>query len=243
VLNLVGPYTLYGRPVIEACVAGGAHYVDLTGEIPFVRAVIESSRSRERSDSATDGPRRALEPSAPAPFAGVYFDAHLDVRETIGSGMPFRRLIEDCGVSSLRVHGLNPLVNSRKHADWFLRHGGTIVGPDAAASFPPSPSPALPSLPSPGTPFFASFDLDVIDAAYAPGVSAVNPAGWTPCQAEAAILACARAPGLRCFDIMELNPAFDDPPGVDGYGRTARLAAHLFLVFLRGFAGRPAASQ
>ena len=25
VLNLVGPYTLYGRPVIEACVAGGAH--------------------------------------------------------------------------------------------------------------------------------------------------------------------------------------------------------------------------
>lgn len=41
VLNLVGPYTLYGRPVIEACVAGGAHYVDLTGEIPFVRRMID----------------------------------------------------------------------------------------------------------------------------------------------------------------------------------------------------------
>jgi short subunit dehydrogenase-like uncharacterized protein len=41
VLNLVGPYTLYGRPVIEACVAGGAHYADLTGEIPFVRAIID----------------------------------------------------------------------------------------------------------------------------------------------------------------------------------------------------------
>jgi short subunit dehydrogenase-like uncharacterized protein len=40
VLNLVGPYTLYGRPVIEACVAGGAHYADLTGEIPFVREMI-----------------------------------------------------------------------------------------------------------------------------------------------------------------------------------------------------------
>src|SRR5450631_277035 len=37
VLNLVGPYTLYGRPVIEACVSHGAHYVDLTGEMPFVR--------------------------------------------------------------------------------------------------------------------------------------------------------------------------------------------------------------
>jgi short subunit dehydrogenase-like uncharacterized protein len=41
VLNLVGPYTRYGRPVIDACVAGGASYMDLTGEIPFVRDVID----------------------------------------------------------------------------------------------------------------------------------------------------------------------------------------------------------
>lgn len=41
VLNLVGPYTLRARPVIDACVAGGAHYLDLTGEIPFVRQVID----------------------------------------------------------------------------------------------------------------------------------------------------------------------------------------------------------
>jgi short subunit dehydrogenase-like uncharacterized protein len=40
VLDLVGPYTLYGRPVIEACVAGGAHYVDLTGELTFVHEII-----------------------------------------------------------------------------------------------------------------------------------------------------------------------------------------------------------
>ena len=46
VLNLVGPYTLYGRPVIEACVAGGAHYLDLTGEIPFVRQMIDAYDAR-----------------------------------------------------------------------------------------------------------------------------------------------------------------------------------------------------
>ena len=39
VVNLVGPYTLYGRPVIEACIAAGAHYADLTGEIQFVRRI------------------------------------------------------------------------------------------------------------------------------------------------------------------------------------------------------------
>ncbi len=41
VLNLCGPYTLHARPVIEACVSAGAHYMDLTGEIPFVRKVID----------------------------------------------------------------------------------------------------------------------------------------------------------------------------------------------------------
>jgi short subunit dehydrogenase-like uncharacterized protein len=46
VLDLVGPYTLYGEPVIEACVANGAHYVDLTGEIPFVRRMIDAYHDR-----------------------------------------------------------------------------------------------------------------------------------------------------------------------------------------------------
>jgi short subunit dehydrogenase-like uncharacterized protein len=46
VLNLAGPYTLYGRPVIEACVAGGAHYADLSGEIPFVRTIVDAFHER-----------------------------------------------------------------------------------------------------------------------------------------------------------------------------------------------------
>ncbi len=46
VLNMVGPYTLHGEPVIEACIAGGAHYMDLTGEMPFVRRMIESAGER-----------------------------------------------------------------------------------------------------------------------------------------------------------------------------------------------------
>jgi short subunit dehydrogenase-like uncharacterized protein len=46
VLDLVGPYTLYGEPVIEACIAAGAHYADLTGEIPFVRQMIDTAHAR-----------------------------------------------------------------------------------------------------------------------------------------------------------------------------------------------------
>ena len=50
VLNLVGPYARFGTPVIEACLAEGAHYVDLTGELPFVRRTIDAFHAEaERS--------------------------------------------------------------------------------------------------------------------------------------------------------------------------------------------------
>ena len=40
VLNLVGPYAPTGREVVAACVAAGAHYADLSGEMQFIRRVI-----------------------------------------------------------------------------------------------------------------------------------------------------------------------------------------------------------
>ncbi len=46
VLNLVGPYTRYGRPVIEACAAEGASYLDLTGEIPFARDIVDDFHAK-----------------------------------------------------------------------------------------------------------------------------------------------------------------------------------------------------
>lgn len=46
VLNLVGPYTLYGAPVVEACVEAGTHYADLTGELSFVRRMIDAHHER-----------------------------------------------------------------------------------------------------------------------------------------------------------------------------------------------------
>jgi len=48
-LNLVGPYMLYGESVIEACVDAGCHYVDLTGEIPFVRRMNAAFDARARA--------------------------------------------------------------------------------------------------------------------------------------------------------------------------------------------------
>ncbi len=173
---------------------GGGH--DLT--FPFVRAVAQKH---------------------PKP-TGVYFDAHLDVRETPGSGMPFRKLVEECGVPALHLHGFRPLVNSREHLKWFRHHGGKTHADSARIALPKAED------------IFVSFDLDVLDAAHAPGVSALNPAGWTVREAEIWVQACGAHPSVRCFDLMELNPAHDPD------GRTARIAAHLVLTFLQGFTMR-----
>ena len=51
-------------------------------------------------------------------------------------------------------------------------------------------------------------------------------------EAEAWVRACGADRRVRCFDLMELNPRFDPDD------RTARIAAHLFLTFLTGFAQR-----
>ncbi len=42
VLNAVGPYSSYGLPVVSACARAGTDYVDLTGEVPFVRRSIDT---------------------------------------------------------------------------------------------------------------------------------------------------------------------------------------------------------
>jgi formiminoglutamase len=183
---------------------GGGH--DLT--FPFVRALAQK-----------------LGPAAP--LTGVYFDAHLDVRETAGSGMAFRSLIDGGHARTLHLHGFRPLVNSRAHHAWFVAHGG-----HAHVDSPNGDFHLIGESRAETKNLFVSFDLDVVDAAHAPGVSAPNPCGWTPREAERAVLAAGADPRVRCFDLMELCPPHDEG------GRTARFAAHLFLTFLAGFALR-----
>ena len=40
-LSTAGPFARVGLPVVDACVQTGTHYVDITGEPQFVRAVID----------------------------------------------------------------------------------------------------------------------------------------------------------------------------------------------------------
>lgn len=53
VIATAGPFAAYGNPVVDACVRHRAHYVDITGETPWVADLIE----RHHAQAATDGTR------------------------------------------------------------------------------------------------------------------------------------------------------------------------------------------
>ena len=53
VITTVGPYALYGGPLVAACAAAGTDYVDLTGEPEFVdRMWIEHHAEAQRSGAS-----------------------------------------------------------------------------------------------------------------------------------------------------------------------------------------------
>jgi formiminoglutamase len=168
-----------------------------------------------------------------APLGGVNLDAHLDVRETVGSGMPFRRLIEGGWLEPRRFVevGLGRFANDAADVTWLERHGARLVSATEVLREGIRAEAHVAHAVGAGT-GFVSIDLDVLDASLAPGVSAQNPLGLSTRDASALAEAAGRNARVRHFDLMELSPPNDRG------GRTARAAAYLFLSFIAGFGQR-----
>jgi formiminoglutamase len=166
----------------------------------------------------------------------VNVDAHLDVRPLrdgkITSGTPFRRLAERWGDRYGLVElGIQPQHNARAHRTFCEQHGFAIVTLAQARERGVVQAFAR-ALAQEGEALAVSLDLDAVEAASAPGVSAPCPDGFRPSE----LFACAKAAGrdarVRVLDVMELSPPFDQD------GRTARLAATSIWSFLAGLAER-----
>jgi short subunit dehydrogenase-like uncharacterized protein len=52
VCTTVGPYAKYGGPLVAACAEQGVHYCDLTGETPWIRAMIKAHHARAEASGA-----------------------------------------------------------------------------------------------------------------------------------------------------------------------------------------------
>lgn len=185
---------------------------------------------------------RALAEHLGKPVAGINFDAHLDVRERPGSGMPFRKLIEGGHLDATRYAtiGVGRFANSRQDFEWLSDRGATLLTDrNTERGFFDSRRALDHVLHDGGEHAFATFDLDALDSDVAPGVSARNPAGLSVRELCHDAQQCAADPRVRHLDIMELSPPHDDPPATYALamtpGRTARIAALLFAHMLAGF--------
>lgn len=52
VVSTVGPYALYGEPLVQACVNNGTDYCDLTGETQWIKKMIEKYESQAQQSGA-----------------------------------------------------------------------------------------------------------------------------------------------------------------------------------------------
>jgi len=51
-ISVVGPYIKYGTPVLEACAVYGTHYVDCTGEFPWVYDMVKKCHKTAKNKGA-----------------------------------------------------------------------------------------------------------------------------------------------------------------------------------------------
>ena len=154
-------------------------------------------------------------------------DRHLDVRTDTprNSGTPYRQLLEEGWIEGSLLHevGINSFANSASYLRWAeergvhvhlladLRRGG--VGATVRRIAASSDTDAI----------FFGFDLDVVHAAEAPGVSDPSPMGLTAVEVcEIADVAAAN-PRARLIEITEVCP------DCDVGGITSRLAANLLV--------------
>ncbi|HJR15727.1 MAG TPA: formimidoylglutamase [Gemmatimonadales bacterium] len=160
------------------------------------------------------------------------WDAHPDVRDPAGdrghSGSPFRQAVEHGSNACRRysVAGLQPHLAAREHVAYVERHGRVIWRDDVTLE-------RIAQLyRSADDPTMASFDLDTVNEAEAPGVSAPNSGGLTSDLWIEAAYQAGRSAGVASVDVVELNPVFDRD------GQTARLAAVTVWWLLRGWSER-----
>ncbi len=178
-----------------------------------------------RATRARHSPRR--------PLALVHFDSHLDTTDRVfdhpySHASPFLRAAEE-GLIDPRAMlsiGIKGPLNSPKDLDWAKKHGATIVaredllrgGVRRIDSF-------LKKLG--GRPAYLTFDIDVIDPAFAPGTGTPSVGGLSSWEALGLLRGLARHRlNIVGADVVEVLPDRDPQ------GTTALLAGHVIFEIL-----------
>jgi len=167
------------------------------------------------------------------PVAVVLLDAHADTwdsyyGERYFHGTPFRRALEEGLIAPERsvLAGMRGPLYSPADLGEAREMGFDIVAGDELRAMAPADYARRVRARAGETPAFFSFDIDVIDPAFAPATGTPEVAGLLPHEALRLIRSLA---GMRFtgFDVVEVAPPYDGPAQV-----TALLAASIGYEFL-----------
>lgn len=142
----------------------------------------------------------------------IVFDAHLDMREELmdtrlNHSTWLRRLLENREMEKVIVVGARAY--SDEEEEFAEKHGVEIVSSMEIFFDFKASARKLKALTSDAEDIYLSIDLDVLDPAYAPGISNPEPGGISPIHLYELVKICSEA-GLRGLDLVEVNPLFDN---------------------------------
>lgn len=150
----------------------------------------------------------------------ISLDTHLDCRTVQGeptSGSPYRQL-QEAGLDAMAVLGARHFETSTTYAEYLREQGGEIITAEEVGDDPVEAADRALSAVSVDH-LYVSVDIDVLDAAAGPGVSAPTPGGITTRELFRLVRLLASAEEIAGFEVVETAP----PLCPDG--RTADAAA------------------
>ena len=168
------------------------------------------------------------------PVGLIQFDAHSDTEQgRMDHGTPFRHAAEEGLIREnawVQIGSRGPLSHSREIED-ACSLGASVFDMDSCLEFGAERFFSLFSENFGTSPVYITFDMDVVDPAYAPGVGTPEVGGFTSRE----IVRLVR--GLSSFnvigmDLVEVTPTYD-PSGI-----TSLLAATIIFEVLSGIASK-----
>ncbi|WP_236838772.1 formimidoylglutamase [Caldalkalibacillus salinus] len=170
----------------------------------------------------------------------IQFDAHHDLRNTEdggpSNGTPFRGLIQSGTLkgNQLVQIGIRSFSNSKRYHQYAQEQGVRVftMKDVRERQMDDILTDALAHLKASCDIIYLSVDMDVLDQSEAPGCPAIGPGGMASQQLLASVRDLAQQDIVQGMDIVEIDPT------KDFRDMTSRLAAHVILQFLVGYAQR-----
>jgi formiminoglutamase len=157
-------------------------------------------------------------------LAIINFDAHFDLRPVIGlpnSGTPFNQILQEDIVDYL-VLGIQQPANTKELFAIAAENGVEYMLAQHCRTYQlPTIIQSLQRLLDRNDQVYLSIDLDGFSSAYAPGVSAPSPMGFSAAFVMGVLGFLMASGKVISVDLAEMNPTYD----IDGH--TARLGAGL----------------